>query len=121
MQNRQAAHTTSLTSTDITSSGATSSLPVLMRFEKPGFQTWLPSLDLVAAAFPERVRVEHVDVTAQPELQSYFNVRMVPTMMLLIGTKPSAYLVGIYPLPFILDWVSKALNSCPSPHEPVTA
>ena len=121
MQNRPATHPTPLTSAVITASGATSSLPVLMRFEKPGFQTWLPSLDLVAAAFPERVRVERVDVNTYPELQSHFNVRMVPTMVLLNGSKPSAYLVGIYPIRFILDWVSKALQSCSSHHEPAAA
>lgn len=69
-----------------------------------------PHLAALAAAFAGRVRFAACDVDASPGLAARFDVRAMPTLLLLRGGRVVGQLVGAAPRPRLQALVESALR-----------
>jgi len=56
-----------------------------------------PTLERLAAEFAGRAKIVKVDVDAEPELASQFQVESIPTLVFIAGGKPVSKTAGLVP------------------------
>ena len=64
-----------------------------------------PLLDQAAPRFEPFVRIAKVDTEAEPMLASRFNIRSIPTLVLIQKGQEIARVSGAMPLPSLVQWV----------------
>jgi thioredoxin 1 len=69
-----------------------------------------PSIEAVSEKFATRLRVGKVNVDAAPELAEKFNIRGIPTLVLLKGGLPVSKVVGVHPRDEIVQWIDQYLT-----------
>jgi thioredoxin 2 len=73
-----------------------------------------PALEQIAREYAGRVKLVKVNVDETPKLSERFEVRAVPTLLLMHGGQVVARQAGAAPVPALRSWVDKALASTPS-------
>ena len=87
-----------------------SELPVLVDFGAswcPPCRAIAPSIDALARDFAGRVKVATVDVDAEPELAELFEVRSVPTLVMVQGGRVLEQRIGAAPHQVLHAFVEK--------------
>ncbi|MCU1607095.1 MAG: thioredoxin [Modestobacter sp.] len=70
-----------------------------------------PALERLAAKRAGRIKLVKVDVDASPQVSQRFEVRAVPTLMVLRGGEVIARQAGAAPEPALQSWLDGALNA----------
>jgi thioredoxin 2 len=73
-----------------------------------------PALEQLAREYAGRVKLVKVNVDESPKLSGRFEVRAVPTLLVLRGGQVVARQAGAAPIPALRTWVDRALASAPS-------
>ena len=68
-----------------------------------------PVLDKLARERAGRIKLVNVDVDRAPRLSSRFDVRAIPTLMIIVGGKVVARQAGAAPAQALRSWVDGAL------------
>lgn len=86
--------------------------PVLIDF----WATWcgpcrsfLPILNNVAEEMQDKIKVVKINIDENEELASSFNIRSIPTIMLLDKKEVKATNVGALPKTILVEWINKHL------------
>ena len=89
-----------------------SQIPVLVDF----WAVWCapcraiaPHVEAIAGEYAGKLRVGKLDIDANPEIPSQFEVRSIPTLLLFKDGKVLGQLVGAVPRAKLDDFVKKAL------------
>jgi thioredoxin 2 len=93
------------------------SIPVLVDL----WATWCgpcrmvsPVLEQLAGEYAGKIKLVKVDVDASPKISQRFEVRAVPTLMVLRGGEVIARQPGAAPAPALRAWLDRALASSSS-------
>jgi thioredoxin 2 len=72
-----------------------------------------PVLEQLAAEFAGRIKLVKVNVDDTPRLSQRFEVRAVPTLLVMRGGEVVARQAGAAPAPVLRNWLEKALANLP--------
>jgi len=105
-------HPVSLDESSFAAHATKSGLPLVVDFWAPWCgpcRTMAPSFAAAALQLEPQVRLAKVDTEAQPQLGSRFNIRSIPTMVLLRDGRELARQSGAMGTADIVRWVSSHL------------
>jgi thioredoxin 2 len=91
-----------------------SAIPVLVDFWAPWCgpcRTVSPALESLAREMAGRLKLVKVNVDAAPKLGQRFEVRAIPTLLVMVDGQPKARQAGAAPEHVLRTWVEQALAS----------
>ena len=75
-----------------------------------------PALERLASDMAGQIKLVKVNADEAPQVSSRFEIRAIPTLLILRGEKVLSRQTGAAPEPQLRDWVERALSSAPSDH-----
>jgi thioredoxin 1 len=105
-------NTVEVTDTNFESDVLKSQLPVLVDF----WAVWCapcraiaPHVEALATQYEGKIRVGKMDIDANPQIPSQYDIRSIPTLLMFKGGQVVGQVVGAVPKTRIEDLVKKAL------------
>jgi thioredoxin len=74
-----------------------------------------PTIDELATELAGRVRVAKLDVDANPATASRFDIRSIPTLLVLVGGREVGRIVGVQPKPAIRARLESIISNTRGP------
>jgi putative thioredoxin len=103
---------------------ASNSKPVLVDFWAPWCgpcRTLMPLLDRIADDYAGRFTLAKVNTEEQPQLAAHFQIRSIPTVLLIHRGEVVEQFVGLQPEPAIKALLDRYVAALEEVHEPATA
>ncbi|MDP3853864.1 thioredoxin TrxC [Phenylobacterium sp.] len=72
-----------------------------------------PNFEAAAAQLEPRVRMAKLDTEAEPAIAGRYNIRGIPSMIMIRKGREIARVSGAMPTPAIVQWVTQALAQAP--------
>lgn len=70
-------------------------------------RSFLPTLNNVSEEMQEKIKVVKINIDENEELATEFNIRSIPTIMILKGNEIKAINVGALPKTVLVEWINK--------------